>query len=39
MGELNKATYVEDIMLGIFKMEVVVREAEEYVLTWPPTTP
>jgi len=33
IGELNEATYVEDIMLGIFKMEAVVREAEEYVLT------
>jgi predicted transcriptional regulator len=33
IGELNEAVYVEDIMLGIFKMEAVVREAEEYVLT------
>jgi predicted transcriptional regulator len=33
IGELNEATNVDDIVLGIFKMENVVREAEEYVLT------
>lgn len=33
IGELGEATYVDDIVLGIFKMENVVREAKEYVLT------
>ena len=33
LGELGEAKYIDDIVLGIFKMENVVREAEEYVLT------
>lgn len=33
IGELIEVTYVEDIMLGIHKMEAVVRDADEYVLT------
>jgi predicted transcriptional regulator len=32
IGELNESTYVEDVMIGIYKMEEVVRNAEEYVL-------